>query len=229
MRTFLSKAYERFVGWNPLLDRWIRYHDPKKYWCQRGGAGYFAEQEAVEDRTLRSRFIAEQLKQLDYTSLLEIGCGYGKQLVNFKKSPATRLVGIDFSRPQLVKAREYCGAATPFFFEADGDSLPFKDESFDVVLSSAVILHNAHEKARAMLAEMIRVSRKYLVHNEDTNVTFSRFGYDIKRTYDRMGFRVLVADEIPSAPNPSETQFVVVEVPEKKPLLRPEEIVLEYH
>ena len=223
----LRKIFYKAVGLNPYLDRFVRYRNPKAYWRKRGGEGYFQEQEAVHDRTLRSQFIGEEISRLPYQSLLEIGCGYGKQLRNLYGRDIF-LVGCDFSHPQLLKAKAYCTDRIPEFVEADAEALPFKDKSFDVVLSSAVILHNRHEKAQKIISEMIRVARKFVVHNEDTDITFSRYGYDLGKTYERMNFKVLKSIPIPSAPDPSITQFTIVELNSGEQFVDPSEIILEY-
>jgi len=113
--------------------------------------------------------------------------------------------------------------------EADGAALPFADKSFDVTLSSAVILHNKFPNARKMISEMVRVSRKYLVHNEDTDVTFTRYGYDLKKTYEKMGFKIVDSKQIPVAPDPTITQFTVAELPSGLKSVRPEDVPLQYH
>ncbi len=229
MIDIIRKAFFKLVKLNQVVDRAVRYRNPRKYWCERGGDPYFAEQEAVQHRALRSQFIVDEIRKLEYDSLLEIGCGYGKQLKNLKRLSSTFIAGIDFSRSQLLKAREVCFDVSPCLVEADAESLPFKDKTFDVVLSSAVILHNDYEKARRILSEMIRVSRKYLIHNEDTDITFSRYGYDMKKTYEKMGFRLVEWREIPFSPEPSKTQFTVVEITATKRTIEPEAIPLEYH
>ena len=228
MASLLQKAFLKLVSLDPRLERLVRYRNPRKYWQERGGEHYFNEQEAVYHRTRRSRFIGEEVNRLSYRSLLEIGCGYGKQLDNF----ITRgifLVGCDFSHPQLLKARDYLSGAAPPLIEADAARLPFGDKTFDVVLSSAVILHNEYEKAKRILAEMIRVGRKYLVYNEDTDVTFSRFGYDLKKTHEKMNLKILISREIPVAPHPSMTQFTIVELPPEPIEIPAGEIPLTYH
>lgn len=224
----LRKAFYKILGLNPYLDRFVRYRNPRQYWQKRGGDIYFQEQEVLHNRTLRSQFIGNEVNKLQYNSLLEIGCGYGKQLRNFH-SKGVFLVGCDFSRPQLLKARESFGDNAPGFIEADAEILPFADKSFDVVLSSAVILHNEFEKAKKIIAEVIRVSRKYIVHNEDTDVTFSRYGYDMRKTYEKMNFKLVKSVQIPTAPDPAITQFTVVALEPTARKLSPSEIKLEYH
>lgn len=218
----------RLLGLNPLIDRWVRYRDPRKYWQKRGGETYFQEQEAAADRSLRSDFITGQIRGLEYESLLEVGCGYGKQLSKLRRGEATLLCGIDFSRPQLMKALVYT-AERLNLAEANGQFLPFQDKSFDAAFSSAVILHNDEAGARRILSEMIRVSRRYLVHNEDMDIKFSRYGYDLTRTYQALGLRIVKSAPIPEAPDPSITQFTIAELPEAGYRRAPEEIPIQYH
>lgn len=213
---------------HPRLDRWFRYRHPKKYWQNRGGETYFQEQEIVLERTLRSYFIAEDIKKLPIHSLLEIGCGYGKQLKNLV-SGGLFLTGCDFSFPQLLKAKEFCPELSSFLVEADAECLPFRDRSFDAVLSSAVILHNPFKKAQKIISEILRVSRKYVIHNEDTNITFSRYGYDLRKTYKKMRLDLTTSKPIPCVSDPSITQFTIVELPEGGVYLKPHEILLQHY
>ena len=229
MISLLKKVFFKFVGMNPYLDRLVRYRNPRRYWQERGGETYYGEQEAAGHREERSKFIAEKLSSVDYRSLLEAGCGYGKQLQKLKRTPATRIAGIDFSRPQLVKALEVLKGNEPLLAEADAEAIPFKDKSFDLVMSSAVILHNHHEKAQKILSEMIRVSRRYLAHNEDTDITFSRYGYDMKKTYEKLNFKIVYSSQIQNSPEPEKTQFTIVEIPEGFSRIMPEEIPLQYY
>ena len=223
-----KKAFYKIIGMNPVLDRWVRYRNPKDYWSKRGGEQYFGEQEAVQARTLRSEFITGELKKYKVNSMLEIGSGYGKQLKNLYRDDLM-LVGCDFSRPQLLKARDYCQGLELRLVEADAEHLPFASKSFELAFSSAVILHNYHEKAQGILSEMIRVSKKFIAHNEDTDITFSRYGYDMKKTYEKLNFKVHESVPIPCANQPELTQFTVVEMPRPDLRIAPKDIPLQYH
>ncbi len=227
-QNIVKKIFYKLIQLNPVVDRFFRYRNPKRYWNQRGGDGYFQEQEAVLGRTFRSQFIGNEINKLDYQSLLEIGCGYGKQLKNFKHGEAF-IAGCDFSRPQLLKARTICPEVSNVLVEADAEKLPYKSKSFDIVLSSAVILHNEYGKAQKMIAEMIRVGRKYIVHNEDIDITFSRYGYDMKKTYEKMNFKVLKSMPIEGAEDPSITQFTIVELTSLNQVVKPDQVLLQYH
>lgn len=221
------KVYYKYVEGKPEIDRFFRYRAPKKYWQKRGGERYFQEQEAVHERTLRSEFIASKIRNLAFKSILEIGSGYGKQLRNLAQ-PGIFFAGCDFSHNQLLKAKAYFPELAFRLIEADAEQIPFQNKTFDAVFSSAVILHNEYEKARKIVSEMIRVARKYLIHNEDIDVSFSRYGYDLKATYERLNFNIISCKQFPFETEPEKTQFTIVELPSLAICIKPELIPLQY-
>jgi len=94
--------------------------------------------------------------------VLEVGCGSGRILTSIAKESKCRCVGVDvtddafaslsfFSRQQGVKVEAVKG---------DGFSLPFRDESFEVVYSEGVIEHFPIERSAEMLREHVRVCRR---------------------------------------------------------------------
>jgi hypothetical protein len=118
------------------------------------------------------------------------------------------MVGVDFSPSQLAKAHDYLdGLDRVQLVLASGQRLPFADRSFDLVLTSAVILHNPPAVAEQIRREVIRVARHFAAHNEDTDVTYNRYGYDTAAWYRAAGHRILEAGPIPGAPTWS--QFCV--------------------
>ena len=74
--------------------------------------------------------------------VLEIGCGLGKDFSRFAAAGA-KAIAIDMSYRslELTKKRlEIFGLKGDFFF-ADGEDLPFKDNSFELIFSWGVIHH----------------------------------------------------------------------------------------
>jgi SAM-dependent methyltransferase len=192
----LRRALEEF----PTLKRRLLYADPRHYWTLRGGTEYLAEQEGQPARTSRSLWIASRIAQCQPLSVLEVGCGYGKQLQNIRAAtnPEVNLTGIDFSPSQLALAQKtFLNDPNVALVHGSGCRLPFADHSFDLVLTSAVILHNPPEVANAIRLEILRVARHWCVHNEDTDITYNRYGYDTAAWYRSRGLNVLEADPIP--------------------------------
>jgi len=74
--------------------------------------------------------------------LLEVGCGMGTDLLQFARGGA-RCTGVDLT-PRSVEITRYrfqlYGAEGDFMI-SDGEHLPFRNESFDVVYSNGVLHH----------------------------------------------------------------------------------------
>jgi ubiquinone/menaquinone biosynthesis C-methylase UbiE len=74
--------------------------------------------------------------------LLEIGCGMGTDLLQFSRGGA-RCVGIDLT-PRSIEITQHrfkLYGADGAFMISDGENLPFRSESFDVVYSNGVLHH----------------------------------------------------------------------------------------
>lgn len=209
------KAMRRGLARWPALKRKIVYADPRAYWTIRGGDDYFLEQEGQPARTARAHWIADRIAEYRPDSILEIGCGYGKQIRALRDRIPVPIVGIDFSPSQLEFARDYLhGYEDIHLFLGSGDRLPFADRSFDLVLTSAVILHNPPAIAERIRLEVVRVSRRFAAHNEDLDQTYNRYGYDTAAWYRDRGARVLEAGPFPAACSAEAsvpTQFCVAE------------------
>lgn len=210
--------FQKVLNWVGRLDyrveRLLVYRDPQKYWTERGGEKYFQQQEKHRWRTERSEFITNEIAKISAANILEIGCGYGKQLRLLRKKTTSKLMGIDFSPTQLKKAKDL-GLDNITVQEADARELPFKDNIFDLVFSSAVVLHHSPPNAAKILMEMMRVSKKYIAHNEDTNVSSTRYGYDLSKVYKGLGIEIIKCCKIPFEARPENTQFLAVRLPEE--------------
>jgi len=98
--------------------------------------------------------------------ILDVGCGAGRQLIEFETWGAQRadLAGVDAdeSRVRIARGRLTCGSATGATGAdlrcGDAAALPWPDETFDIVHQSVVFtsLGSADVK-RAVAMEMLRV------------------------------------------------------------------------
>ena len=91
--------------------------------------------------------------------LLEVGCGMGTDLLQFARGGA-RCVGLDLTPRsiEITRHRFKLYGADGDFMISDGECLPFRDESFDVVYSNGV-LHHTPDTAGA-ICEVHRVLRR---------------------------------------------------------------------
>ena len=73
---------------------------------------------------------------------LEVGCGNGIVSKYLARNYGSNIVGIDVDPEQIELANKDIGEIPDIrFIEADATSLPFEDNSFDIVLSFGVLHH----------------------------------------------------------------------------------------
>jgi protein-L-isoaspartate(D-aspartate) O-methyltransferase len=113
--------------------------------------------------------------------ILDVGCGKGFLLYDFTQAvPGVEVAGIDISPYAIEHAKE---EVKPFLKVANATSLPFADQSFDLVVSITT-LHNLYcydlDKA---LQEIVRVGRRnqyicvesYRSEEEKVNLMYWQF------------------------------------------------------
>lgn len=99
---------------------------------------------------LKFRAVRKYIEGL--SCVLDVGCGSGLFLGEILESGSS-VVGVDFSIDMLKRARE--NSEDAFLLLADADNLPFRDGSFDAVIS-LTLLQNMPEP-RKTIREMVRV------------------------------------------------------------------------
>jgi len=159
----------------------------------------------------------EYLKSLNinFDSILEVKCGFGVDSLVFKD----KQVNLVENRPEYLQECKRLLAATLLnnnieLIKSDFLSLPFKQNSFDLVWSSSLIDDVPNPKA--YILEMKRVSRKYvlLFASNDLHPThiYSKFKkasgpwIDIRtlpRIFESCGLRIIDRGNIDSPPWPS--------------------------
>jgi arsenite methyltransferase len=92
--------------------------------------------------------------------VLDLGCGAGTDSLVAAQmvGPEGRVRGIDMTPEMLAKARAAAaemGASNVEFLESEAEHLPFRDESFDVVISNGVI--DLIPDKEAVFSEIYRV------------------------------------------------------------------------
>ena len=103
------------------------------------------------------------------SKILDIGCGKGFMLFDFMKlNPNFVLEGIDISNYAITKA---VPEVKKFLKVGDAKSLPYEDNSFDLVISINTTHNLEINQCKKALSEMERVSRKdkYLIVDAYSN------------------------------------------------------------
>ena len=91
--------------------------------------------------------------------ILDVGCAKGFMLYDLKKLvPGIKITGIDISHYAIKNSHP---KVRKFLKKADATHLPFKDKSFDVVISINTIHNLSRKNCAKALKEITRVSKKH--------------------------------------------------------------------
>lgn len=108
-------------------------------------------------------YLVDQIMKGRYKAgdvVLDAGCGYGRNLHWFLRNEMT-IYGVDREAAAIGELRRGYPDIADRFQVAEVEKMPFGDERFDHIISSAV-LHFAQdtEHLRRMVAEMVRVLKR---------------------------------------------------------------------
>ena len=118
---------------------------------------YIAEDFSSTRQKIWSELVTLDLEK--YDSVLEVGCGNSRNLKYLKEKGVRFLVGLDFAK-SFFKHR----LTGIHYVVGNALYLPFKNESFEVVMAIAVLHHLPSKEMRLkMLKEMMRVSKNLVV------------------------------------------------------------------
>jgi ubiquinone/menaquinone biosynthesis C-methylase UbiE len=134
-----------FRKWNEMM---VRKYNPENYIFHSNFLIKFVE-------LMRFKRIKDLLQLTIDDCFLDIGCGSGYLL---KEIVCRRGVGTDISDLMVKTARKKCeNSGDKFIVQSDAENLPFKEESFNKIVSTEVIEHIMHPIA--LLKEIERISR----------------------------------------------------------------------
>ncbi|MGH7774970.1 MAG: class I SAM-dependent methyltransferase [Candidatus Binatia bacterium] len=126
----------------------------------------------------RIDFLRDQLDFSSIRSALDVGCGTGFSSHYFSQI-VPNLWAVDRSRHMLLQNP----VPRTRLVQADAYALPFQDNSFDLVYCWELLHHT--ERPLAVLAEMRRVSARYLVFFEPNRANPAQALYAIVSRHER--------------------------------------------
>lgn len=97
--------------------------------------------------------IREVLSNIQYDTILDVGCGTGL----FRDCFKGQYTGIDINGNYIQQARLKKSGT---FIVGDATNLPFDDEMFDLIFTLGVLHHLDNEQSHRMLTEMMRVCKR---------------------------------------------------------------------
>ncbi len=189
---------------NPNLSADINETDGDnyRYWRENGqewAAEYDKRKKQRVYYHIQELMLADYLRHLAPARVLEFGCGVGRHLRYASRIPGIDIYGYDQS-PTMTAAihtwsspdwfREHIVVGEPV------GRLPYPDQHFDLVYTSEVLIHVAPADLLAILKELIRISRRQILHIEPAPhmkvVSDDHFGcwnHDLIGAYESLGLR----------------------------------------
>jgi len=132
-------------------------------WAGEFGDEY-VERNADAERG-REGFWTDVVDRLRPASALEVGCNVGGNLRWLaEKLGPENVAGIDVNERALQTLRERLPGVD--VRTAVARSLPFENASFDLVFTMGVLIHQPTEDLTAVMAEIVRCSRRWVVCGE---------------------------------------------------------------
>jgi ubiquinone/menaquinone biosynthesis C-methylase UbiE len=137
-------------GWNYLEDQ-------EKTLKEENGVEYLAQNE-----------IFEFLIKANASTILEVGSGYGWNIQRLlREFPDTNIVGMDFSRPQLLRSKtaypEIWDSDRIITLEGDITDMGLADKSVDVCFSLGILMNIPQADIKKGLKEIIRVTKNKII------------------------------------------------------------------
>ena len=149
-----------------LKDVFFRNYNPKEYWEERSGSyvhEYRLGERGLHDQDKMNPLLISSLEEIKPSSLLEIGCGFGRNLKLIAENfPKCKLSGTDISAGMIDNARKFLGEKAALKV-MKANALEFPEKSFDAVLSSVVLVHVPKRDIKKTLSEIARVAKKRII------------------------------------------------------------------
>lgn len=151
--------------------------------------------ESEKDEFVLLNFLVSQLKDFqDVKNVLVVGCNWGMDLLALKKiKPDWTITGVDQSEDIAAIGKDTLASAgiNITHYSEDG-KLPFGNNTFDLVLSLKHFSVIYYSLGNLLAKEMLRVSKKGVVHFEDLrgpDFSMQLKLYSIPDIYQHYGFK----------------------------------------
>lgn len=178
-----------------------------------------------EYNELRCIEIAKYIKAYEPKSILEVGVGECTTLADLLKNLPNDIIahGVDISFSRIAYGNLFLkehGIKNGKLVVGNMFSLPYKDNSFDIVYTYHTIEPNTGKEYEA-IEELYRVTKKYLVlieptfelGNEETkkNIREHRYAENISNTLNRLGYNVIKHELFPVGTYKNQSAITIIE------------------
>ena len=156
----VSKGYLDLLGSAPAADTPKNTGPIQSAWASPIGSMLYDRAQVVARRLMTA--FQHPMEWLDIPPggvALDVGSGPGNVTASLARAagPGGLALGVDISEPMLARAVRAAAGPQVGFLRADAQRLPFRDETFDAVISIAML--QLIPEPSAALAEMVRVLR----------------------------------------------------------------------
>ncbi len=158
-------------------------------WSGEFGDDYVNRNAELDDR--REAFWRKLVADLDVATALEVGCGQGGNLRHLGTILRPEAVwGVDVNAEARSRARQ--NAPGTNVVHGVARLLPFRDAWFDLTLTVGVLIHQPDETLPLVMAELVRVSRRFVLwaeYHADTTTEVPYHGQRgalLKRNYGQI-------------------------------------------
>ncbi|OGL59943.1 hypothetical protein A2752_04510 [Candidatus Uhrbacteria bacterium RIFCSPHIGHO2_01_FULL_46_23] len=174
---------KQVVSWQPSFYwRWLY----RRFLADRWQYRIFPQQ----------RWLLAQIKKLRPRSILEAGCGFGRNL-NFLIEQRIRseiLTGADISAKLLAQSGLPKAVK---LVRADVLNLPFNNRSFDLVFTHGLLMHVNPRNLNRAMAELIRITKKYLIIIEEVRpwpqpLNYFTWAHDYDKIIKSLPLKVMI-------------------------------------
>lgn len=117
---------------------------------------FYTAQFGVSRREMNHEF----LSGLEISSTLEAGCNVGNQLRCLQSMGFENLYGIELQEYAVEKSKQLSNGIN--IIQGSLFDIPFKDNYFDIVFTSGVLIHISPKDIHKAIDEMYRTSKRYI-------------------------------------------------------------------
>lgn len=144
-------------------------YDIEKYWGQVSNWNSYQESYFPKDLTAaphkRSQWLVDQLKELKFNSILEIGSGCGRNLFHISKAfPDVRVAGLDISADAIEFSKKMLNG--DFYVGSMRDLKQLVVQKYDVVFSMASLCFVDSKEFEMVMSDLKNITGKYAYHFE---------------------------------------------------------------
>ncbi len=157
----------------------------EKFWSSNFGTDYIGRNQFSNKEldslykakfgVTRTKLNKEFLAKLKIKNVLEVGCNIGNQLALLQNQGFKNLYGIEIFPEATELAKIHTKGIN--IIQGSAFDIPFKNDYFNLVFTSGVLIHTNPRDIKKMMKEICRVSNKYVWGYEYYNPKYVGIDY----------------------------------------------------